>query len=107
MEMSCMRYFRMPMHTWALLIVSTLFLGETLFVLFPAQSAESHHASNTPITIKFSCANGSGLLRLDIDRNVDPELVQSINLRSDMKMWMPRGAELRFEEYETPNGSVP
>jgi hypothetical protein len=98
---------RTPMLFWALMGVCSLCLVETLFFLFPGQAAENHLDSNTPITIKFSCAKGSGLLRLDIPRDADPKLVQSINLRSDVKMWMPRGAVVHYEEPEEQDGTTP
>lgn len=102
-----MSRFRTPMHFWTLMGVCTLFLVETLLVLFPGQTTETSPHSDTPLTIKFSCAQGSGLLRLDIPLDADPKLVQSINLRPDVKMWMPRGAVLHYEEQAKQEGATP
>ncbi len=95
-----MNQFRISLQTWALAIVSTLLLAETFFVLFPA----SDHDPRSPVTIKFSCAQGTGVMRLDLDRDADPALVQSINLRSDLTVWMHRGADVHYEPPDEYHG---
>jgi hypothetical protein len=96
-----MNQIRIPIQTWALLVVSVLLLMETFFVVFPAQDRPD---PRSPIVIKFTCANGTGMMRLDIDRNLAPKLEQSINLRSDLTMWMPRGAVMHYEGPEEDHG---
>jgi hypothetical protein len=84
-----------------------MFLAETFFFFYPTQANENRADPKPPLTITISCAQGSGLLRLDFDRDADPKLVQSINLRDDLKIWVPRGTQLHFEEDEKPAITAP
>jgi hypothetical protein len=62
---------------------------------------ESAADSASPIIIKFSTA-GRGLLRLEIPRNADPALVQSQNLRRDLKVYLPKGTSWYYEDDADP-----
>ena len=104
---SVMSQFRMSAPSWALAAVSIMFLAETFFFFYPSQANENRTEPKPPLTIKVSCAHGSGLLRLDFDRDADPKLDHTINLREDLKIWVPRGTQLHFEEDEKPAGTAP
>jgi len=103
-----MHRVRTPRHFWALLVgICTLLLLAALCFFSPGRTTENYSDANSPVTIMFSIAPDSGLLRLDIPRDADPKLVQSINLNHEVRMWMPQGAVLHHEGPKEHDGTTP
>ena len=95
-----MSQIRMSARLWALTAIGIMSLAEAFLFFYPTQADENQIEPKPPLTIKISCAHGSEWFRLEFDRDSDPNQGQVIDVRDDLRIWVPGGTTVYFEENE-------